>query len=113
DRFQKFHGEGQSLNAGFSHLKRSRLFTEVLPVLLFTLLGFAVMGYHPGYEDDGIYLAAVHSELHPALYPHDAAFFKLQMQASAFDSATAEFVRITHIPVSWTELLGQLLAIFL
>ena len=71
------------------------------------------MGYHPGYEDDGIYLAAVHSDLHPALYPHDAAFFKLQMQASAFDSATAEFVRISHIPVAWTELLGQLFAIFL
>lgn len=84
-----------------------------MPVLLFTCLGFAVMGYHPGYEDDGIYLAAVQSDLHPALYPHDADFFKLQMQASAFDSATAEFVRITHIPVAWTELLGQLSAIFL
>ncbi|HEV2135950.1 MAG TPA: hypothetical protein VGR47_17060 [Terracidiphilus sp.] len=94
-------------------MKQNRLFTEVLPVLLFTLLGFAIMGYHPGYEDDGIYLAAVQSDVHPALFPHDAAFFKLQMQASAFDSATAEFVRITHIPVSWTELLGQLLAIFL
>lgn len=71
------------------------------------------MGYHPGYEDDGIYLSAVRSDLHPALYPHDSEFFKLQMQASAFDSATAEFVRITHIPVAWTELFGQLLAIFL
>jgi hypothetical protein len=94
-------------------LKQNRLLSEVLPVLLFTLLGFAVMGYHPGYEDDGIYLAAVHSELHPGLYAHDAAFFKMQMQASAFDSAAAEFIRITHIPVAWTELLGQLLAIFL
>ena len=94
-------------------MKQNRLLTEVLPVLLFTLLGFAIMGYHPGYEDDGIYLAAVQSDLHPALYPHDAAFFKLQMQASAFDSATAEFVRITHIPVPWVELLGQLFSIFL
>lgn len=85
----------------------------MLPVFLFTLLGFAVMGYHPGYEDDGIYLASVQSNLHPALYPHDAAFFKLQMQASAFDSTMAEFVRVTHIPVAWAELLGQLLSIFL
>lgn len=71
------------------------------------------MGYHPGYEDDGIYLSSVQSDLHPALYPHSAAFFKLQMQASAFDNAVTSFVRITHIPVAWTELLGQLLAIFL
>lgn len=81
--------------------------------MLFTLIAFAVMGYHPGYEDDGIYLSAVQSDLQPALYPHDAAFFKMQMQASAFDSAVAGFVRITHIPLAWTELLGQLLAIFL
>lgn len=94
-------------------MRKNRFFTEVVPVLLFTLLGFAVMGYHPGYEDDGIYLSAVQSDLHPALYPHDAAFFKMQMQASAFDSATAEIVRVTHIPVAWTELLGQLFAIFL
>jgi hypothetical protein len=71
------------------------------------------MGYHPGYEDDGIYLSAVQSDLHPAWYPHDAAFFKMQMQASAFDDAVAEIVRITHIPAAWTELLGQLFAIFL
>ncbi|HEX8710484.1 MAG TPA: hypothetical protein VF730_01340 [Terracidiphilus sp.] len=94
-------------------MKRNRLLHEILPVLLFTLIGFAVMGYHPGYEDDGIYLAAVQSDLHPALYPHDAAFFKLQMQASAFDNTMAYFVRVTHIPVAWAELMGQLLAIFL
>ena len=94
-------------------MKQNRFFSEVVPVLLFTLLGFAIMGYHPGYEDDGIYLAAVQSDLHPALFPHDAVFFKMQMQASAFDSAAAEFVRITHIPVAWMELLGQFFAIFL
>jgi hypothetical protein len=94
-------------------LKRKRLYTEILPVLLFTLIGFFVMGYHPGYEDDGIYLSAIQSDMNPALYSHDAAFFKLQMQASAFDDATVEFVRLTHIPVSWSEMLGQLFTIFL
>ena len=29
--------------------------------MLFTTLGLAVMGYHPGIEDDGIYLTAVKS----------------------------------------------------
>lgn len=94
-------------------MKRNKFVTEILPVVLFTLIGFAVMGYHPGYEDDGIYLASVQSDLHPALYPHDAAFFKLQMQASAFDNTMAHFVRVTHISVAWAELLVQLLAIFL
>ena len=94
-------------------LRQNRFFAEVAPVLLLTVLAFAVMGYHPGYEDDGVYLTAVQSDLHPALYSHDAVFFKLQMQASAFDNAMAEFVRLTHVPVAWAELLGQLLAIFL
>ncbi len=98
---------------GIQKLKRNRFLTELLLVLLLTLIGFAVMGYHPGYEDDGIYLSAVQSDLHPALYPHDAEFFKLQMQASAFDNSVAWFVRITRLPVAWAELLGQLPAIFL
>ena len=94
-------------------MRQNKFLTQILPVLLFGLIGFSVMGYHPGYEDDGIYLASVQSDLHPAFYPHDAAFFKLQMQASAFDSTMAHFVSFTHIPLAWAELLVQLLAIFL
>ena len=94
-------------------MKPNRFLTEFLPILLFTLLGFAVMGYHPGYEDDGVYLSAIRSDLRPALYPHDSAFFRLQLQASVFDGVVARFVNITHIPVAWAELLGQLLSIFL
>jgi hypothetical protein len=85
----------------------------ILPVLLFSALGFLTMGYHPGAEDDGVYLAAVKAKLDPSLYPHDSAFFKLQMQASFFDSWMAAFVRITHIPLAWSELLGQLLGLAL
>jgi hypothetical protein len=71
------------------------------------------MGYHPGAEDDAVYLAAIKARLNPALYPHDSAFFKLQMQASVFDTSMAAFIRLTHIPVEWAELLGQLIAIAL
>ncbi len=70
------------------------------------------MGYHPGLEDDGIYLSALKSDLNPGLYPHDAEFFKLQTQATAFDGAMAAFVRLTHIPVSWAELLWQFLSLY-
>jgi hypothetical protein len=78
-----------------------------LLTLFFTTLGFAVMGYHPGFEDDGIYLTAVKSNLNPALYPHDPGFFRIQMQASFFDKWVAQFVRWTSIPVAATELLWQ------
>lgn len=84
-----------------------------LIILCFTLLGFAVMGYHPGLEDDGIYLTAVKADLNPALYPHNFDFFRLQMQATIFDSAIAGFARVTRIPVAWSELLWQLISIFL
>ncbi len=94
-------------------MKRNKFLSEILPVLLFTLIAFAVMGYHPGYEDDGVYLSAINSDLHPALYPHDAEFFRLQMQATVFDGVVAQFVRFTHIAVPWAELLGQLLSLFL
>lgn len=81
---------------------------RLLLLACFTFLGFAVMGYHPGVEDDGVYLSAVKSDLNPALYPHqDAQFFRLQLQASYFDNCVAGFVRFTGIPAAWTEMLWQ------
>ncbi len=71
------------------------------------------MGYHPGLEDDGIYLPAVKADLNPALFPYNSNFFRLQMQATAFDSWMAHFVRWTRIPLAWAELLWQLAALFL
>ncbi len=71
------------------------------------------MGYHPGLEDDGVYLTAVKSDLNPMLYPHDADFFRVQLQATLFDKVVADFIRLTHIPVAFTELLFQFISIFL
>lgn len=85
---------------------------EPLGILLFTILGFLVMGYHPGLEDDSIYLAAVKANLNPALFPHNANFFKLQAEATLFDGWMAHFVRWTKMPVAWAELLWQLAALF-
>lgn len=81
-------------------------------VLMFTVLGFLVMGYHPGLEDDGVYLSAVKADLDPALYPHDSDFFRLQLQATIFDRWMALFVRVTRIPVAWAELLWQFLSLY-
>jgi hypothetical protein len=63
-------------------------------------------------EDDAVYLSAIQRRLHPALYPHDFRFFTLQMQASIFDRMMAGWVRLTHIPIPVSELLGQFLAAF-
>jgi len=86
---------------------------NLLLILVFAMLGFAVMGYHPGVEDDGVYLSAVKSNLNPPLYPHDAEFFRLQLQATFFDRWIAGFVHLTGIPVAVTELLWQFVSIWL
>jgi len=98
---------------GFDGLKRYNFPSTLLAVLLFTLLGFAVMGYHPGAEDDGVYLAAVKADLNPTLFPHDADFFRLQLQATQFDGWMAGFVRATGISVAWAELTWHLISLFL
>lgn len=84
-----------------------------MPVLLFSLLGFLVMGYHPGAEDDSTYLSAIKAKLNPALYPHDAAFFQLQMRTSVFDTWMARFIQGTGMPVAWAVLLWQSISILL
>jgi len=71
------------------------------------------MGYHPGLEDDGVYLPAVKARLNPALFPYNSNFFRLQCQATFFDSWMADFVRWTRMPLAWAELIWQLAALFL
>lgn len=94
-------------------MQRLNLRSGTFPVLFFTLIGFFVMGYHPGAEDDGIYLAAVKAAAHPGLFPHDSQFFQLQMRTSIFDTWMAHFVHFTGISVGWAELAGQFLSILL
>lgn len=77
-----------------------------------TTIAFLVLGYHPGLEDDSFYLAAVKWRLHPALFPHDADFFRVQFQATVFDKLIALSVHLTHLSISWNELLWQIAAIF-
>ncbi len=56
-----------------SRRARTRIPSELLGVLLFTALGFLVMGYHPGLEDDGVYLAAVKADLNPVFLSSHAS----------------------------------------
>jgi hypothetical protein len=98
---------------GEFQLMRERPLLDLTGVFFFTALAFVVMGYHPGLEDDGIYLAAVKADLNPALFPHGANFFRLQLEATVFDGWMAHFVRWTGIPLAWAELIWQLAGLFL
>jgi hypothetical protein len=82
-------------------------------LLLLTALGMLVQGYHPGAEDDGVYLAAIKNDLNPALYPHDADFFRVQLQATIFDKLIAGSVRLTHLPVGSAILAWQFISVLL
>jgi hypothetical protein len=81
-------------------------------LLLLAVLAFMVMGYHPGLEDDAFYLSAIKQDLHPALFPYDAVFFRLQFQATIFDKLIALSIRLTHVPIDWGVLLWQFGAVF-
>jgi hypothetical protein len=75
------------------------------------VLGVLVAGYHPGAEDDGVYLAAIQHNLNPGLFRVDADFFALKLQATVFDTLMAASIRITHVPVPAMELAWHLLTI--
>lgn len=85
---------------------------NLLRLAALTLFAFLLMGYHPGLEDDSFYLAAIKRNLNPALFPHDADFFRLQFQATIFDKLIAWSVRLTHLPLMWLVLFWQIAAIF-
>jgi len=72
-----------------------------------------ISGYHPGAEDDEVYLAAIKRDLNPALFPHDADFFALQLQATVFDKLVAVSTRTTHVPLGWGIFIWHYGVIFL
>jgi hypothetical protein len=86
---------------------------NILLILVFSIAAMAVMGYHPGIEDDTVYLTAVKADLNPHLYPHDAEFFKVQLEATAFDKLVAGFIHYSGIPLTLAELLLQFATIVL
>ena len=86
---------------------------NILLIIGFSIIAFTVMGYHPGYEDDGVYLADIKFNLNPALYSHDAKFFHEQLQATVFVRMITAFIRLTHLPLSITLIFFQFAAITL
>ncbi len=84
-------------------------------LMVLTAASVAIHGYHYGIEDEAIYLPAIKAHLNPALYPHDAIFFRPQTEATLFDELVAASARLIHAPVDWTVFayyLGTLLAFY-
>ncbi len=81
-------------------------------LLVLSFSAFITMGYHPGTEDDGVYLTAVKGDLDAHLCPQNADFFRVEMRSTLYDEALAEFVRATHIPLNWATLTWQFISIF-
>ena len=93
-------------------MNRHSTIRDLALLTLQTILAVLIQGYHPGLEDDAFYLAAIKRNLNPALFPHDADFFRLQFQATIFDKVVAASVRFTHLPLSWIIFLWQIVTIF-
>jgi hypothetical protein len=94
-------------------LKNYPLIKNASILALLAALGVLIAGYHPGAEDDGVYLAAIKHDLNPSLFPHDAEFFTVQLQATIFDELIAGSVCTSHLPLSVAVLAWHYLAIFL
>jgi multisubunit Na+/H+ antiporter MnhG subunit len=93
-------------------VKKHSLLRDVLVLMLLTAIGMSIAGYHPGCEDDGVYLTAIKHDLAPALYPHDADFFALQLQAMVFDKWVAGLIHLSHVPAGVVILTLHALTIF-
>ncbi|HST12925.1 MAG TPA: hypothetical protein VLL05_21280 [Terriglobales bacterium] len=94
-------------------MKNYPLLRNGLILAVLAALGLLIAGYHPGAEDDGVYLSAVKRDLNPSLYPHDSDFFAVQLQATIFDKVVATSVRLTHLPVGWVIFAWHYVAIYL
>src|SRR5437868_1672162 len=86
---------------------------EILVLLLLTAGAILLHGYHPWAEDAEIYLPGVLRILHPQLFPHDRPFFESHAHLTLFPNMVATFMRISHLPMEWTLLLGHFACVFL
>src|SRR5947209_10691524 len=78
----------------------------------FTLLAFAIHGYHYGIEDEAIYLPAIKKILDPSLYPRDSEFFMGQARGTALPWMIAGLTRVSHAPLPWVVITAQFASIY-
>ena len=94
-------------------MKNYPILRNALILAVLAASGLLIAGYHPGAEDDGVYLSAIKRDLNPALYPYDSDFFAVQLQATIFDKVMAASVRLTHAPLGGVMFTWHYLTIYL
>jgi hypothetical protein len=73
----------------------------VLLLLLLTIGGCLIHGYHPWAEDAEIYLPGVEKLLHPEVFPFASEFFQHHAGLTLFPDLLAALVRSSHLPLEW------------
>ena len=86
---------------------------DFLFLALLTMLGFLVIGYHPGAEDAEIYLPGAEKLITPQLFPAYPEFFASHAHLTLFPNLIAACVRVTHLSLDGVLLFWQLASIFL
>ena len=84
-----------------------------LGLFAFTLMAFAIHGYHYGIEDEAIYLPAIKKIIDPTLYPVGSEFFMGQARGTALPWVIAGVTRATHASLPWVVLVAQFVSIYL
>jgi hypothetical protein len=85
-------------------VRRNSVWQAAGVVLLLTLFGLIVHGYHPFAEDGGLYVAGIRKLIDPALYAKWTGFVTEHLRFSLFAPAVAALVRVTHLPLEYVLL---------
>ena len=88
-------------------------FKTLLILLLLTVAGLLVHGYHPYVEDAEIYLPGVEKLLNPQLFPVGQDFFQSHASMTLFPNLVALSVRASHLPFELCLFLWHVASIFL
>jgi hypothetical protein len=86
---------------------------DLLFLLLLTLGGLLIHGYHPWAEDAEIYLPGIEKILHPELFRFNTQFFEPHAHSTLFPNLIAGSVRASHLRLETAIFIWQIVSIFL
>jgi hypothetical protein len=82
-------------------------------LVLMTIGGLLIHGYHPAAEDGEIYIPGIKKILSPSLYPFGSEFFLNHARMTQFGNLIAGSVRISHLPFDLVMFSWFIVSLFL
>ena len=82
-------------------------------LVLMTMGGLLVHGYHPAAEDGEIYIPGIKKILSPGLYPFGSESFLNHARMTQFGNFIANSVRISHLPFDLAMFVWYIASLFL